>query len=450
MFSKENILKIMDFVMVEASGFNAHVLVTASNNGLTRFANSEIHQNVQTSSLSATITINQGTKSSKISTDICTENGLREAVKEAIHNLNYLPEGQELSPLLSGIDSIIEIKMNKDLQEKFNIENRALLVGKCIDKLDEDYKAFGALSYNERIIGVANSKGIRHIAGNNSVDFTALIDHGDNCTGFAALSSDSPENLNIESAFDRAYNKAKLNTNRTTIEPGTYTVILEPLAVGEILTYLSFIGFSAKSVQNKISFLTGKIGQKIFADTLTITDDFTDPNTLGLPFDFEGAKRTKVTLIEKGVSKGLIYDTASAEKDGVETTGHSLNSPAYGGMPLNLVISAGDESLEEMIANTENGLLVTRFHYINPINPRIAQLTGLTRDGLFQIKDGKIVGAVNNMRFTESFLEAFNKIEGVSKERERIESTFRNSYVPALKIKDFHFTGKTDLPVGKA
>ncbi len=450
MFSKEKIFEIIDFVIKEAAGYDTRVLVNGGNEGLTRFANSEIHQNVHTTHLAVSITITEENKRSEISTDLYTEEGLRDAVKEAINNLNYLPAGEEQPPLLAGPDQTVSFDINEKLKTEFSVEKRARKVKECLDTLADNYLAYGALSYEEYIFAMGNSKGIRHLVASNGVNFSALIASDTDGTGYAALTSNKPEELDIGAAFQRAYTKAQLNQNPISIEPGAYTVILEPLAVGELVTYLSFMGFSGKSVQNQASFLTGKIGEKVFGDNITIIDDFTNTNTVAIPFDFEGAKRTKVTLIENGVAKGLTYDLASAAKDGVETTGHSMGSPNFGGMPLNIVMDAGEQSLDEIIADTDDGILVTRFHYINPINPRVAQLTGLTRDGLFQIKDGKIVGAINNMRFTESMLEALNNVEAISKERERTPFFIGNYYVPSLKIKNFHFTGKTELPAGQA
>lgn len=450
MLNKDKIFGIMDFVFKEAKSYDTRVLINSGSEGLTRFANSEIHQNVYTSELSVSIVITEGNKRSQISTDLDSEEGLRDAVKEAINNLSFLPEGEEEPALLPGPKTTVNIHINKELEMQFSVEKRALQVKTCLDTLADDYKAYGALSYSERLLAMGNSKGIRHLAGFNNVNFSALIAHDSGGSGYAALTGSSPAELDIKGAFERAYAKAKLNQNPATIEPGAYTVILEPLAVGDLITYLAFMGFSGKSVQNKVSFLTGKIGEKIFAEGITLVDDYTDPNTLHLPFDFEGADRQKVTLIDKGVAKGLVYDLASAAKDEVETTGHSIGSPAYGGMPLNIVMTAGDQSLEEIIAGTEKGLLVTRFHYINPVNPRMAQLTGLTRDGLFKVERGKIVGAIKDMRFTESMFNAFNNVEAISVERERTGFFIGNYYVPALKINNFHFTGKTEMIAGQA
>ncbi len=214
--------------------------------------------------------------------------------------------------------------------------------------------------------------------------------------------------------------------------------------MGNLLTYMSFTGFSAKSVQDKRSFLTDKKGEKVFHEDVTLVDDYTNENVSPLPFDFEGYPRQKVTLVENGVVKGFVHDGYTAFKEGVTPTGHSLDRPQRGGMPLHLIMSSGERSLDDIIADTEEALLVTRFHYMNVVNPRQGELTGLTRDGVFKVEDGEIVGAVKNMRFTDKMIDVFNSIEAISEERHRTPSFFGNYYVPAVKANNFHFTGKTD------
>jgi predicted Zn-dependent protease len=231
-----------------------------------------------------------------------------------------------------------------------------------------------------------------------------------------------------------------MGINPTTIEPGSYTVILEPLAVADLLGYMNYVGFSARSAQLGTGYLTGKIGQKVFGENITIKDDVNNENTMPLYFDFEGYERKVLNIIEKGIVKELAYDVKSAIKDGVETTGHSVGQAGMGGLPLNLVMEGGNETLEGLIKSTQKGILVTRFHYMNVVDPRQALLTALTRDGLFMIEEGKIKSGVKNMRFTESMLMAFNKVVGITSERKKTSGY----YVPAVKIEDFHFTGKTE------
>lgn len=443
MLNKETAYKIMDQVVEEARGYDTRVVVQGGMEALTRIANSEIHQNVEVTSLTVSIVITQGKKRSQISTDLHTPEGLREAVQEAIANLDFLPEGEDQPPLVKTPAEIESIDLDPGLEAQYSRDNRAQMLKDAMATLEENYKAFGALTYHTHLVAVGNSQGIKRLAMGNSVSFTILVASNTGGSGYADDRSSRGAKLDLPTTFARAYQKARLNQNPEELEPGRYTVVLEPLAVGDILTFLSYYGFSAKSAQNQVSFLTDRLNEKVFDDRITIVDDYQNPNTVNLPFDFEGAPRQQVTIIHQGVAKGLTYDMSSARKDGVETTGHSVNLPHMGGLPLNLVMAGGDKSLKDIIASTRDGLLVTRFHYMNATNPRTAQLTALTRDGLFRIKKGEIAGAVKNLRFTEGMLQALNNVEAISRERQRTEFFFGNYYVPALKIKNFHFTGKS-------
>lgn len=444
MLSREQMYQIIDFAVAEAEGYDIRVMVVSSEEGLTRFANSEIHQNVFEDVTSVELTVFQGKKRSAIETNLYSEEGLRVAVKEAINNLQFLPEGEVELPLVDAPLAIESDHFNAELAQQFGTLERAKYVQEGLKMLDFGFKAYGALSHKEQVVALGNSKGIKRSARDNVVEFSVLISEENGGSSYTELTSSNPAELDIIGAFKTVYERAKMNKNPMELQPGAYTVILEPLAVCEILSYLSYIGFSGKSVHDRYSFLTGKLGEKIFDEKLTIVDDFTNENTVYLPFDFEGFPRKVVTLVEKGVAKELVYDQLSAIKDGVKSTGHSVNMPQNGGMPLNIVVSAGEQSLQEMIEGTENGLLITRFHYMNVVNPRQAILTALTRDGVFKIENGKLVGAVKNMRFTESMVECLKEVPAISKERQQVKAFASNSYVPSIKLNNFHFTGKTN------
>ncbi len=187
-----------------------------------------------------------------------------------------------------------------------------------------------------------------------------------------------------------------------------------------------------------------KIGKKIAGENITIWDDALDPAGLPTPFDYEGVSKKKVMLIENGIAKGVVYDSYTAGIEGVTSTGHGLPAPnSFGPVPLNMFMKEGDSSIEEMIASTQKGVYVTRFHYTNVVEPMTTTITGLTRDGTFIIENGKITGAVKNLRFTNSILDALSKVLLISKETKLVEG-FGGSRVPAIKVESFTFSGTTD------
>ncbi len=253
--------------------------------------------------------------------------------------------------------------------------------------------------------------------------------------------------MNFVSLIDEALEGCIKAVNPKSISPGEYDVVLPPAAVSDFLFFLAYTAFNGKACNEGRSPFASSMGKKLMSDILTISDDPFDNLSTGAPFDFEGSPKNKLLLIENGVIKACAHDRRSAKIAGIESSGHSLPQPnSYGPIPFNLKVSAGESTLESMIASTERGLYVTHFHYTNMIDPMQQILTGMTRDGLFLIEDGKITGPVNNMRFTESTIKAFSNIAMLGEEPRRIESGFGGFFAsPGMKINNFNFTSSTEF-----
>lgn len=190
--------------------------------------------------------------------------------------------------------------------------------------------------------------------------------------------------------------------------------------------------------------MSGKLGEKVTGDNITIWDDGLDPSGCPMPFDFEGIPKKKVMLIENGVARGVVYDSLTAAKEGTEPTGHSLGEMAFiPSLPINLFMAGGNVSVEDMIASTKKGILVTRFHYVNVVHPVKSLITGMTRDGTFLIEDGKIVRGVKNLRFTESVLGAFSRVDALSSQK--VMTGLLTVVCPAIRVRGFTFTGATEF-----
>jgi predicted Zn-dependent protease len=164
-----------------------------------------------------------------------------------------------------------------------------------------------------------------------------------------------------------------------------------------------------------------------------------------MAFDYEGVRKQRVTLVEGGVCRDVVYDAQTAARAGRTSTGHGLPAPnPYGPFPINMLMAAGDTPRDELIAGLDRGLLVTRFHYTNPVHPKLAIVTGMTRDGTFLVEGGKIVGPVRNLRFTQSYLDALARVTAVGRERRTLRGFLGGSVVPALRIDAWTFTGTTE------
>jgi predicted Zn-dependent protease len=220
-------------------------------------------------------------------------------------------------------------------------------------------------------------------------------------------------------------------------------VILEPAAALDLVGFL-FYDFSATALADKRSCLNDRMGKPLFGKNITITDDVYHPLQLGSPFDGEGVPRQKVLLVDSGVPKNLVYARSTAKAARKTPTGHGFALPnEYGEAPMNLVFSGGNSTLDEMIASTDQGLLVTRLWYIREVDPYEKIMTGMTRDGLFFVENGKVTSAVRNFRFNQSILELLRNVELLGPAVRATGEEAFEMVVPAMKVKNFHFSEVT-------
>jgi predicted Zn-dependent protease len=309
----------------------------------------------------------------------------------------------------------------------------------------------GAFSNGEVELAVINSLGVEAYQRYSDL-FFHLIAGDEKSSGYASFVSRDPDQLNIESLAKEAIEKASKG-EPIQIEPGEYEVILEPYAASELLSFLGYLGFHALAVQEGRSFFCNEFGKKMVDEKVTIYDDGLDPKGLQVPFDFEGIPKQKVTFFEEGVAKGVTYDSFIAGREGKGSTGHALIAPnTEGPIPINLFMKEGKSSLEEMVRSVRRGIYVTRFHYINVVEPMKAVLTGMTRDGTFLIEEGEIKSPIKNLRFTESVLRALSRVSAISKDRKVCSegTVYSRRFVtgvvaPAIKVDGFNFSGVSAL-----
>jgi PmbA protein len=226
--------------------------------------------------------------------------------------------------------------------------------------------------------------------------------------------------------------------------PGSWTVILEPAAFGELFAYLSG-HFSAQSFDEGSSFCSDGLDRTYFSEAVTVYDDYTHELNPGMPFDYEGQPTMRLPLVERGVVRNVVTDSYYAHKLGRPNTGHALPAPnSYGPHARNLVVAAGNKPVDRLIAETARGLLITRFWYIRTVDQKKAIVTGMTRDGTFLIENGKVASGVRNLRFNQSILECLRDCEFAS-EQKRTGQYHYSLVSPAVKIENFHFTSTTEF-----
>lgn len=305
----------------------------------------------------------------------------------------------------------------------------------------------GSFVVGEEELAVVGSKGLAQYQPFSIAGLRLIATQG-KASGFASQVARDIEKLDLEGLSKRASDHCRMNRAPKAIPIGKYDVLLEPEAVAELVEWLSAIGFGAKQFFERTSFMAGRIGQRLMSEKISILDDGSDETGLAVPFDYEGVPKERVALIERGVAKGFVYDSHFAKLHRRLSTGHALPYDDFEGpMALNLFLPPGQTPTPELLKGISRGLWISRFHYVNGLlNTQEALMTGLTRDGTFIVKEGKVVGAAKNLRFTQSMLEAFSKVAGVSHQRRLVADPsqgFSSVMTPALLIRGFTFTGQT-------
>ena len=446
MLEESRLRQLSDVALDQTGGYEAELIFSVGEGALTRFGDSVITQNVVQGDAGVSVRLMKNGKMGKASTGNLSEKGISNCVAAAKTTLEFASPDPELLSLISP-QSYLPKESFEPRTLAFSPEQRADGVTRAVNRFQkDDCVGAGIFSTGAGALAIANSKGVwaYHRKSGSSFSVTAI---GKDSSGWAQATDRDAYALDLDGTAEAAARKAVASRNPQPALPGEWTVVLEPAAVADALMYLAWVAFSGKPLVEGRSPFTGKAGQKVVGDNITIVDDAYHALTPGLPFDYEGMPRQKVRLIENGVFIGGVHDRASGAIAGVPSTGHALPQPdSNGPMPVNLVISAGSSTLAEMISSTERGLLVTRFHYTNILDPMKMTITGMTRDGLFLIEQGRVVRGVKNMRFTESILAMLSNVELLSSDLYKTETFWGGggTVAPTMKVNGFHFTSATE------
>lgn len=440
-----NINKYFDLVLESAAADQTEVMVYKESSALTRFSNSEIHQNMAENNSAISIRSITNGKIGTAFTNKVDDKSIKNAVDAAEKNASLSPKDTNFKTLPSS-RPITSSAGYVEATARAAPDYRARTVADIIERTDKhNLTAAGSFSTTDTTIGVANSLGSRSIGRATEANLN-LVTMGDNSSGYAEFYGKDINDLNIDLLVTKAINKTLQSSNPIKVKPGKYSVILEPAAVADMLGFLAYSGLGALSVQEQRSFMINNFGKRLLSELVSFWDDANDPRTIGLPFDFEAVPKQKVIFFDKGIAKNVVYDSYTANKDGKSSTGHALPAPnSFGPVPMNIAMAAGDSSIDKMIGSTKHGILITRFHYTNLEDPLKTILTGMTRDGTFLIEDGHIVSGIKNLRFTQSILAALNNVDSITKDRQLVKAFIGSCLAPAVKISEFNFTGVSEL-----
>ena len=463
MLNREQAGEIFDRIRKLASADEVEVLFSGGKFALTRFANNTIHQNVAEENHVVSVrTVFEG-RTARAYTNKFDDQSLQHVVRAS----ETLAKVQHPDPDLLPMPGFAEASGNAGERARsspsrhfaqtatITPEIRAEGVRAMVGVADRHkLTTAGVFSSAESFEGLFNSRGLSRWHAQTAAEISITMMAADS-SGWQKANSPDVSNLNPLELAEIAAKKAVDSVHPREIPAGKYTVILEPAAVLDIVGFM-FWDYSGMAILDQRSFLTGRIGTKLFGENITIHDDVEHPLQTGAPFDGEGLRRERVALVENGVVNQVVYARATAERmktsafktsaGPISATGHGFPLPnEMGEMPLNIVFAPvkHPQTLAEMIASTERGVLVTRLWYIREVEPFEKIMTGMTRDGTFLVENGRVIGGIRNFRFNESLIHMLSNVEAMSVPvRSSGEESF-DMVVPAMKVREFNFTEVT-------
>src|SRR5215469_6669385 len=462
MLDKNRASDIFDRLKKHSTADEIEAYFYGGHSALTRFANNVIHQNVAEQNYGVSVRTAFGGRTARASTNKLDDESLKRVVRASENLAKVQQPDPDLLPIPTPQerDAANSSKINprqRHFAETSAItpEDRATGVAKIVDVASRHkLTTAGIYSSSESIEGIFNSRGFAEWHSQTSAEISITMLAKDS-SGWQKANSPNVANLDPLFLADIATRKAIDSAAPREVPAGKYTVILEPAAVLDIVGFM-FWDFGGQAILDERSFLNNRIGTQLFGANIDFADDVTHPLQSGAPFDGEGMRRQRVPLVENGIVKRVVYARGTAEKmkksahaskaETIAATGHGFLLPnEMGEMPVNIVFGepANPESVDQMIASTDRGILVTRLWYIREVDPYEKILTGMTRDGTFLIENGKLVGGVRNFRFNESLIDMLSNVEAMGKlVRASGEESF-DMVVPAMKVKDFNFTEVT-------
>ncbi|MFX1534548.1 MAG: TldD/PmbA family protein [Promethearchaeota archaeon] len=414
----------------------------------TRFANSAIHQNFVDFRTSFEITVIKGQKRVGVSTNSLEERDITWAVDRAIKMVVFLPDDPEFPGILTEPQNYPKLQLNDPKAKNLTSSD---VVDKIIGGINTGHEfspkvqtVSGNLNLRDGFELFLSSEGLENLSPVTEITSTINI-MADDGKGESRSNSNFGGRRFSELPFENEANevaqRAILGLNAQKIEPKAYDAILDYQAVADQTFFLGY-ALSAKMVLDQVSFLKDKVGEQVFADSLTLINDPHDPSFLGArPLDMEGVATQKYTLINQGVIENFAHSRLTASKMGTKTNGCGLiflgSSFAF---PFAAKIKAGQLKRQKMIDEMDDGLLITNLHYTNFIDMSRGTETGMTKDGVFIIRNGEIVGAARDMRFTDSIPRLFSTAKP-SHELQQIVNWFGLGFaIPAIQVNEMNFT----------
>lgn len=449
LWGERELRHIAEEALRQADGDAAEAVIVARSGALTRFAGAAIHQNVSSRETELRVRVVRGTRVATQSTDRLDAEGIAAVARSASELARIVPESPQFGglprprPIPAAPRSFVERTAAASPLDRARAVKRL-----CDPARARGLGAAGFVATNVQELAVASTLGTWAYSPETTseVQVAAIGDAG---SAFAHRVSLDFGTLDVDGAATEAIEKAVRAQGPRDLAPGDHEVILEPYAVRDIVSFLAQ-QLSGLAVEEGRSFVAGRLGQRV-TGPVTLVDDPYDGHGLARAFDFEGQPSDRLTLIEDGVARAVVYDSATAHRMGARNTGHALLANQFQpAAAMHLRLEPGTRSRQELIAGVKRGVLVTRFWYTRWVHQLRTIVTGMTRDGTFAIEDGEIAYPVKNFRFTQSYHQALDGTRGIGRDlslllpAESFGIQASAQRVPALHLASFSFTGATD------
>jgi predicted Zn-dependent protease len=419
------------------------VSLTSGIQANTRFADNGVTTSGDATNDAVVVRSSFGRRSGTANTNILTDEGLRRVVETSERLARLSPEDREWLPEL-GPQQYRDVPAFFERTAGLDPSGRAEAANVCIEAARRaSCTAAGFLTLAAGANAIANNKGLFAYHRSSAFAITNTVRTTDGTgSGWGGTAGNDWGRAQPSELAETAARKAQMSQNPTAVEPGRYTVVLEPTAVANLLQLMTF-ALNARTADEGRSFFSkrgggNRIGEKILDERVTITSDPWDPELLAAPFAPDGQPNKRITWWENGVLRNLIYDRYWAQQKNVEPTG----------FPAGIKMQGGEGTIDDLVRSTERGILVTRFWYIRSLDPRTILYTGLTRDGTFLIENGRISHPVKNFRFNESPIVMLSNLEAMGRAI-RVSASESGDIgaaivVPPIKTRDFNFQSISD------
>ena len=439
----EQLLELCERVLARVPAeAEAEVTVTSGTDALTRFATGFIHQNVADRARQIRVRVALEGRVAESVANQADDDAVDRLVRSTVEAARLRPVDPGWPGLAPPLPAPSVVHWDAATADA-DPDERAARVGAFVAAAD-GLETAGFCSTSGEHVAFANSAGQR-LEGRASVAMLDGIARTGTSDGSGRAASVRLGDIDGAAAGNEATRRARDAADATDLDPGRYEVVLSPSCVVNVLGFLALYGFNGRAVEEGRSF--ARLGEAQFDASISLADDVSHPLSVGVAFDAEGTPKRRVDLVRDGVTAGLVHDRRTAKALGTESTGNAVAGlGTFGVLPANLVLAPGARSEDELIGGVERGLLVTDFWYTRILDPRTQVVTGLTRNGVWQIEDGRIVRPVTNLRFTQSFLEALGpgQVRGVGSDGRLIGgATFGvgSWAVPSLHLASWNFTG---------